>query len=87
MVAEINIPNNAISHYNEMNKIDKNAIIALLYYKEYADGNKTLGNIAEDLNISKRALYDIYENARMPIIRYGINDLNSDLRNLEDMFW
>lgn len=87
MVAEINIPNNVIDRYNEINKIDKNAIVALLYYKEYADGNKTLGNIADDLNISKRALYDIYENARMPVIRYGIKDLNNDLRNLEDMFW
>lgn len=83
MVAEINIPNNVINNYNEINKIDKNAIIALLYYKDYADGNKTLGNIADDLDISKRALYDIYENARMPIIRYGVNDLNSDLRNVE----
>lgn len=60
MVAEINIPNNVIDHYNEINKINKNVIIALLYYKEYADGNKTLGNI--------------------------VDDLNNDLRNLENMF-
>lgn len=71
---------------NIENKIDKNVTAALCYYKEYVDGTKTLGNIADDLNISKRPLYDIYENAGLPVITYGVGDLKNDLLNLEKMF-
>ncbi len=51
MLAQVNIPNNIEKNYNELTSVNENAVAALLAYKDYADGYKSLGNIADDLNI------------------------------------
>lgn len=86
MVAKIEIPNNIVDNYNELNNIDKNAIAALIAYKDYANGNKSLGNIANDLNMSKLSLVDVYEKANLPIALYTKNELEDELKNLEALF-
>ena len=82
MLAQINIPNKIEKNYNELNEINGNAVAALVAYKDYADGIKSLGNIADDLNISKLSLVDIYEKARLPIIVYSKDDFEDELQSI-----
>ena len=81
MIVEIEIPNNIVDDYNELNKIDKNAIVALIAYKDYANGNKSLRNIADELNMSKIALVDIYEKANLSIVLYTASELRQEIEN------
>ena len=82
MIAQINIPNEIEENYNELNKINENALVALVAYKDYVDGKKSLGNIADELNISKISLVDIYEKARLPIILYSQDDFKDELKSV-----
>ena len=82
MIAQINIPNEIEENYNELNKINENALVALVAYKDYVDGKKSLGNIADELNISKISLVDIYEKARLPIVLYSQDDFKDELKSV-----
>lgn len=82
MIAQINIPNGIEENYNELNKINENALVALVAYKDYVDGKKSLGNIADELNISKISLVDIYEKARLPIVLYSQDDFKDELKSV-----
>ena len=79
MLAKVNIPNRIENNYYELTSVSENAVAALIAYKDYADGNKSLGNIADELNISKISLVDIYERARLPIILYTKEDFKDEL--------
>ena len=59
-----------MDNYNELNNIDKNAITALIAYKDYANGKKSLGNIANDFNMCKLSLVDVCEKVNLSIVLY-----------------
>lgn len=82
MLAQVNIPNGIEKNYNELTSVNENAVAALIAYKDYVDGQKSLGNIADDLDISKISLVDIYEKARLPIILYSKDEFNDELKDL-----
>lgn len=82
MLAQVNIPNEIEKNYNELTSVNENAVAALIAYKDYVDGQKSLGNIADDLDISKISLVDIYEKARLPIILYSKDEFNDELKDL-----
>ena len=82
MITQVNIPNKIEKNYNELISINENAVAALIAYKDYADGYKSLGNIADDLSISKMSLVDIYERARLPIILYSKEEFQDELGDI-----
>ena len=82
MLSQVNIPNKIENNYYELTSVNENAVAALIAYRDYVDGYKSLGNIADDLNISKTSLVDIYERARLPIILYSKDEFQDELRNI-----
>ena len=62
---------------------DLKRVMASYYYNEYKTGKRSLGDIADRINISISELIDIYGGMELPLIVGNVEDYEMELKELE----
>ena len=82
----IMVPNNVANDLNKMTADDIKKLMSLYYYNAYKNGERSLEDIANRINISIYELVDIYGDMDLPLIVGNVIDYENELKALEKSF-
>ena len=83
---KIMVPNNVANDLNKMTADDIKKLMSLYYYNAYKNGERSLEDIANRINISIYELVDIYGDMDLPLIVGDVADYENELKVLEKVF-
>lgn len=83
---KIMVPNNVANDLNKMTADDIKKLMSLYYYNAYKNGERSLEDIANRINISIYELVDIYGDMDLPLIVGNVIDYENELKALEKSF-
>ena len=82
----IMVPNNVANDLSRMTADDIKKLMSLYYYNAYKNGERSLEDIANRINISIYELVDIYGDMDLPLIVGNVTDYENELKALEKSF-
>jgi hypothetical protein len=77
------VPNDVAEDLKRLTTEDLKRIVSFYYYNDYKIGKRSIGDIAEKMDISIYELIDIYGDMELPLIVGDTKDYDSELQELE----